>query len=145
MTEIAEQLPSDIDLDMVEKLMFQVNAEQRVKTEEAHHFADGIYVREMRAPAGAMILGHRHTTRHVNFLMAGEVVAIVDGEYRTITAPAFWISEPGRKMCVVVRDVIWINVHPNAENETDIARLAELFIKKTSVFLENSEKKEELQ
>lgn len=92
-----------------------------------HHFADGIYGRELRIPAGTVLTGkmHRHAT--LNILAAGEItVSTVDGMKR-LRAPAIFTSPANcKKVGYAHTDVVFLNVHPSTE--TDLAKLEAEFI-----------------
>ncbi len=84
-----------------------------------HHFAPGIYAREMRAPAGSVITGKVHKTRHLNIVSAGRLrVRNEQGEIKEIAAPYAFVSEPGtRRAAIVHEDCVWTTVHPNPDDE----------------------------
>lgn len=94
-----------------------------------HHFAPGVYMREMRAPAGSVITGCRHRTTHLNIVAAGRLTVIneQDGSRRTVSAPYVYSSEPGtRRAAIVHEDLVWITVHPTTE--TDLAKLEAMLV-----------------
>lgn len=83
-----------------------------------HAFADGVYARTMRVPAGVALVGKLHKTRHLWFLMSGKVTVYTEFGLKTYEAPAMIVSEPGEKRVIVAHtDVVWTNIH--ATNETD--------------------------
>lgn len=90
----------------------------------SHHFAPGIYVREIFMPAGEFIIGAEHTTEHFNIVLTGKATIIADGEVVEVVAPATFVSRAGvRKVLQIHSDMIWQTVHANPENETDTAKL----------------------
>ncbi|KAF1692653.1 hypothetical protein [Pseudoxanthomonas koreensis] len=95
---------------------------------ETHHFAEGIYGRELFIPAGTVLTGkiHRHST--LNLLMQGRIkVTSEDGMVRELEAPAIFTSPPGcKKVGYALTDTIWVNVH--ATRLTDIAAIESKFI-----------------
>lgn len=87
-----------------------------------HHFAPGLYVRELQMPAGTFAIGHRHKFAHLNILMEGKVLVLNDdGTTRELAAPAMFIGEPGRKVGVVLENMTWLNIY--ATDERDVATL----------------------
>jgi hypothetical protein len=132
-----------VRLKRLEKIEEILLTHPQVKTEITHHFAPGIYVREMRAPAGSGILGHEHTTEHLNILLAGSVLIEVEGQSVILTAPAIIKSPAGtRKIAAVVEDVRWLNIH--ASPETDISALEAMLYKKSKTYLAHEAKTEAL-
>lgn len=78
-----------------------------------HHFADGMYARELFRPAGTLIVGKVHRKEHFYMVMSG-VVAITngDGNAREVTGPCVIVSHPGAKRAVLaITDATCITVH----------------------------------
>lgn len=95
--------------------------------EETHHFADGIYGRELFIPAGTVLTGkiHRHST--LNLLIQGDITVTTPEGMRRIQAPAVFVSEPGTKKAGYAHtDTIWVNVHPT--KITDLEAIEAKFI-----------------
>ncbi len=89
-----------------------------------HSFADGIYVREIFIPAGTAIVGAIHKHDHPNFLMSGTVRVATEEGYHEYTGPMHMISKAGTKRALVaLTDLVWVTVHSNPTNETDVERL----------------------
>ena len=66
--------------EKVEELEKMMQAYDPVVLPLKHHFADGIYAREMFMPAGAVLTGAVHKTTHMCRLSQGRVrVATADG------------------------------------------------------------------
>lgn len=97
-----------------------------------HHFAPGIYVREIWMPKGAIILGHRHKTDHLNIIVQGAALVRMEGRTEHFAAPYTVRSGAGvRKALYILEDMIWMTVHDNPTDETDIATLDEMFTVKS--------------
>jgi hypothetical protein len=101
-----------------------------------HRFAPGIYLREIHMPAGVFVVGHEHATEHFNIVLQGRAqVRLIraDGESESvgmIEAPATFISEAGvRKVLIIEEDMIWQTVHANPDDERDIAKLEERYVR----------------
>lgn len=89
-----------------------------------HSFSPGIYVREIRIPAGTYIVGKLHKHEHPNFLMSGTVDVITDKGTETLTGPLSMISPAGTKRALYSKtDLIWITVHLNPTNTQDLEEL----------------------
>lgn len=98
-----------------------------------HHFGPGIYIRELSMRAGTIAIGHRQRHQHVNVLLKGRVLMLQDdGSTREVAAPMMYIGQPGRKIGLVLEDVVWQNIY--ATTETDIEKLEAMFLDKSSVF-----------
>lgn len=89
-----------------------------------HHFAPGVYMREMFIPQGVLLTGAVHKTAHMSVLSKGHIF-ILNGEERLeLVAPATVLSPAGVKRAIyAVEDSTWMTIH--ATNETDTAKLVE--------------------
>ena len=95
-----------------------------------HTFADGLYIREMRAPKGMLNVSKLHKTTHPFFILEGDVsIQTPEGVVR-LKAPYFGITKAGTKRVVYFHeDTVWITVH--ATKETDLKKIEEELIAKT--------------
>lgn len=103
-----------------------------------HHFAEGTYTRELRAPKDAVIIGHQHRHECTNIMTMGVVLTITNGVVTKFEAPC--VVKSGaftRKASIVVEDMIWLTVHPNPDNETDLSKIEERLFIKSQTFLKH--------
>lgn len=100
-----------------------------------HHFADGIYAREMFIPKGAVLTGAVHKTCHMCILSQGHVRVATDEGPVDLVAPATIIAQPGAKRAIfALEDSVWTNIH--ATNETDLDKLVEELTESTAMELQ---------
>jgi len=115
LTKYREQI---IEFESVLKQLPQLSEEL------IHHFAHGVYAREMRVPCGTILVGKIHRYSCINFIMSGVVeVRSQEGAYR-IEAPYVFVS-PGltKRAMVALTDLTWVTVHPaNSENLDELER-----------------------
>lgn len=93
-----------------------------------HHFAPGVYVREMVAPAGILMTGMIHKTEHVSVMLSGRML-VTDGQGNgmEITGPRIEIAKPGiKRVGYVIEEVRWITIHATDETDPDV--LEELLV-----------------
>lgn len=122
--------PTREQIELLEEKLLQI---QQLDTPVTHHFAPGVYVREIFMPAGAFIIGHEHKTEHFNVVLSGKASVLCDGKVIDITAPYIFVSKPGvRKMLFIKEDVRWATIHPS--EETDLEKLEPLLIHKSAAF-----------
>lgn len=78
-----------------------------------HHYADGVYTRELFRPEKTLIIGkpHKHSTSTV---LASGALAIWDGtEFAVFEAPAVFVSDPGvMKITYAITDATLVTSHP---------------------------------
>lgn len=85
-----------------------------------HHFAPGLYAREVKIPAGFVLTGKTHRFAQLNVLAAGEITVWIDGGMRRIAAPHTFVSQPGTKRVGYAHtDVTWITFHATQETDLD--------------------------
>lgn len=102
-----------------------------------HYFCKGIYARELFIPKGAYIVGKIHKDECLNVVLTGKIAVATETGDRIVEAPAVFVSGPGTKRAAVaLEDTIWMNVHPNPENEKDLELLEAQYIVKTHEELE---------
>lgn len=85
-----------------------------------HHFAGGVYAREIFIPAGTTLTGKIHKTEHLNIISKGDIsVATEDGVQR-IKAPYTIVSKPGTKRVGYAHeDTVWTTIHGSKEKDLD--------------------------
>ena len=77
-----------------------------------HHFADGMYAREVHRPAGCLIVGKIHRREHFYIVTKGKVAVLMEGEAKIYEAPCVLISKPGTKRVVyAIEDSVCLTVH----------------------------------
>jgi hypothetical protein len=97
-----------------------------------HYFAPGLYLREMRMPAGAIITGKIHKTEHYCILSQGSVTLVTENGREQVSAPAVIHSTPGAKRAIHAhRDTVWVNVHHNPTDERDLDKIDDIFVSDT--------------
>lgn len=110
-------------IDRMEAMLINLPA---AEIETLHHFAPGVYGREMRAKAGTLITGKEHKGSCINVLSQGRITVFdAVGDLKELTAPHTFISGPGtRRAGYVHDDVIWTSFF--ATDETDPVKLEAL-------------------
>ena len=112
-----------------------------------HSFAPGIYLREIFMPApkgvpveegqmaGTLLIGHEHNFEHFNMVLSGRALVSIEGKVEEIVGPCYFKSGPGiRKVLWVVEDMRWVTIHPNEDEERDIAKLEAKLVRPSGTF-----------
>lgn len=96
----------------------------QVEIPVVEYFCDGIYAREISAPAGATLVGEIHLKPQLNVVSKGKIRVATEDGIKTITAPATFISPAGVKRAgFVLEDVVWTTFHATTlDNESDIRK-----------------------
>ena len=92
-----------------------------------HTFPDGLYVRKVKMPAGAIFTSRIHACENALFILSGKAVVMSENEGQVIyKAGDNVITKPGtRRLLLILEDTIWATVHPNPDNVQDVPTLEE--------------------
>jgi len=134
-----DQLKEAIRLNNVERNLSNIEPRE---IPLKHHFAGGIYVREILIPADTIILGKRHRHKTCNFLVSGELSLYMgeDNPSKRVKGPMIFESEPGtRKLAYSHSDVVFMNFHPT--QETDLKKIEQEFIMPEQEYIEDRSQK----
>ncbi len=90
--------------------------------EVTHHFAPGLYGREIFMAKDSLVVGKIHKHAHLNSLLEGSCTVVTEHGDELLEAPAVWTSKPGIKRAVYCHtDVRWVTYHPT--EETDLSKI----------------------
>ncbi|PVY56732.1 MULTISPECIES: hypothetical protein [unclassified Simplicispira] len=90
-----------------------------------HHFAPGIYAREITIPKGTVLTGAVHKQESLVVLSAGRLRLVTDDGTVEISAPYTLTCKAGAKnAALALEDSVWTNFF--ATEETDQDKLVEL-------------------
>lgn len=134
---IAGQLErGEIDYEEVERMLL-ANQSPQTKPDigVSHSFCNGVYMREMRAPAGSLMLGHAHAEACFNIVLEGKVRVFLNSEFKEVSAPQVLITPANtRKFGYVIEDLCWINVI--ASESTNVEDIEKRFVIKSPTFVD---------
>jgi len=89
--------------------------------EVVNHFSHGVYGRELRVPAGSVIVGHIHKFENMNVLLEGEMTVITEDGPKRIGPGFLIVSPPGTKRAAYAHtDCRWLTVHGTHETNIDL-------------------------
>ena len=93
---------------------------EQLDLEPKHHFANGVYARELFMPAGSVVTSKIHKTEHFAVIVQGAVTVVQEDGKRYIEAPYMTITQPGTKRALYVHeDTIWITFHPTEKTDVE--------------------------
>lgn len=119
--------------ERVEHLEGLVQQVPQVECPVRHHFAPGVYVREMTIPAGAVATGAVHKTEHLSMVVGHCWLTTDDGVIEVRGLHTF-VSKPGAKRALhAVADTVMTTIHPT--EETDLSKLVQLLTHSTAAEL----------
>jgi len=104
------------------QLEHELGQHEQVDCPLKHHFAPGVYAREILLPAGSVVIGKIHRHGHLNIISKGSGFVATEFGRDYFNAPYTFTSEPGTKRAVhAITDVIWTTIH--LTEETDLAKI----------------------
>lgn len=110
--------------EQIERLEAQMRMMEQLPIEPVHHFADGLYAREILIRAGTILTGKVHSTEHLNIVSKGRIVVWTEDGMKEVAAPCTLISRPGTKRVgFALEDTVWTTIHANPQNLTDLEAL----------------------
>ena len=111
-------------LDRVYALERILERAPQVECPLRHHFAPGMYAREMTIPAGVTATGAVHKTEHLS-IVYGHCMVTTDEGVKEILDRLTFVSKPGAKRALyALTETIFTTIH--ATDETDLEKLCEL-------------------
>ena len=103
------------------------NSPDQVDVPVQHHFAPGVYMRQMDAAAGTLVVSKMHRTEHMNILLKGSLTVATENGIELLKAPCVLKSMPGTKRIGYFHeDSSWITVHPTFD--TDLEKIEQQVI-----------------
>lgn len=106
-----------------------------------HHYATGVYGRELFIPAGEVIVSKIHRGKTFNIITKGVISVISEKGYHTYHAPHVFVSDPFTKRVVISHeDTVWVTAH--GTDKTDLDEIEKEIIANDFSELEQIENKE---
>lgn len=114
----------------VERLEDVLSKYPQAECPTRHHFAPGVYMREMTIPKDVTATGAVHKTEHLT-VVVGHCVLTTDEGPREFMGYHVIHSKPGAKRAIyAIEETIVTTVHPT--EETDLDKLCELLTESKS-------------
>ena len=108
--------------ERIDKLEAEMFKQEQVAIATTHHFAKGIYAREILIKAGTLLTGKIHKTEHLNIVSKGSITVWTEDGMKRVDAPFTMVSRPGTKRVGYAHeDTVWTTIH--ATDETDLEKL----------------------
>lgn len=83
-----------------------------------HHFAAGVYARQMRLPARHQVQTHAHVYDHLSIMCGGPVAVECDGDVQRYEGVACILIKAGVKHTITaLGDSEWFCIHATDETE----------------------------
>ena len=111
--------------DMIEKL-FAIEAVllklPQVEIPLRHCFGNKVYVREMTAPKGSIIIGKMHKFKQVNIVVKGDISVLTEDGWKRMKSGDMFESPAGIKRALVTHEeTVWTTICGTEETDVDKA------------------------
>lgn len=124
-TELLAHILGDIQnkayIDVVRNVQQQItdNAEL-IDVPVVHHFAPGVYMRQMDAKAGTVVVSKMHRTEHFIMFLTGSCSVMTENGIEHIKAPCVLRTMPGtQRVCYFHEDTSCITIHPTQSTDLE--------------------------
>ena len=111
--------------DMIEKLFVIEAALKQMPQVEVplrHCFGNKVYVREMTAPKGAIIIGKLHKFKQVNIVVKGDISVLTEDGWKRLKSGDMFESPAGVKRALVTHEeTVWTTICGTEETDIDKA------------------------
>jgi hypothetical protein len=113
-------------LNKIEMLEAEINNLAQTDCPIRHHFAPGVYAREISIPKGTVLTGAIHKIENLAILSLGKLRLVTDDGTVEISAPYILTVKAGQKNAAfALEDSVWTNFFATTEIDTD--KLVEIF------------------
>ena len=122
LAHILGDIQNNAYIDVVRNVQQQItDTAELIDVPVEHHFAPGVYMRQMNAKAGTLVVSKMHRTEHMNILLTGSLTVATENGIELLTAPVVLKSMPGTKRIGYFHeDSSWITVHPTGETDLEL-------------------------
>jgi hypothetical protein len=129
------QAPSMASLEAIEADMLRY---PQAVIPVQHTLLPGLYARRIEIPADCRLIGKVQKHPHLNILLEGDITFMVNGVVQRVTAGWQGVIPGGtKKIGYTHAKTVWMTVHPNPGDETDIKALEDQIVTDTfSQYLE---------
>lgn len=85
-----------------------------------HHFAHGVYARQMDVTANTLVVSKMHRHQTINIFLRGNVTLVSEEGLIELTAPCVLISPEGtQRIGLFTSDSSWLTIHPTDTQDLD--------------------------
>lgn len=102
----------------------------QIEPQTVHHFASGLYCKEIILPAGCEAVQHRHNYSHMSVLCSGTAAVTVGDHRKVYIGPSvIHIVADELHRVEALSECVWLCIH--ATEETDKDKVDAVLVKKS--------------
>mgnify|MGYP003649053223 CR=1 FL=1 len=107
-------------IDEFQAAVLGLPEKQKVMHQVTNYFGPNIYLREMAAKAGDVVVGRSHKEEHLFSLVSGVIIVVDEDGVRTkIAAPMVYRAKKGRKIIYIIEDARFQNIWSTSETNVE--------------------------
>lgn len=124
-TELLAHILGDIQqrayIDTVRDVQQQLSeSPDQIDVPVQHHFAPGVYMRQMDAAAGTLVVSKMHRTEHFILFLTGSLSVLTENGVEHIQAPCIQRTMPGTKRVAYFHeDSTCMTIHPTESTDLE--------------------------
>lgn len=105
----------------IQRLQAMLGLMPQVDIEPKHHFANGMYGRELLMPAGTLIVGKIHKHEHLAIMVYGDILVYTEqGGKKRLKGYNMMVSPAETKRVVYpFEDTLWVTIHLDPDGKRD--------------------------
>ena len=121
LAQILGEVQNRAYIDVVQDIQQQIaDQAELIDVPVDHHFAPGVYMRQMDAKAGTLIISKMHRTEHFIFFLKGSCSVLTEDGVELIKAPCVLRTMPGTKRIGYFHeDTSCITIHPTGSTDLE--------------------------
>lgn len=83
----------------------------QIEVETRHRFANGLYYRTAKMPAGARAIGKKHRFENINVVSEGELYVATEDGIKLVKAPYMFTAPAGvKRVGFILKDTVWTSI-----------------------------------
>lgn len=100
-----------------------VQALPQVEFVKRHHFAQGVYARELTIPKGVVLVGAVHLQSQINIISKGDISVMTGTEVVRIKAPFTLVTPAGVKRAGYAHEeTVWTTILGTEETDPEVIK-----------------------
>jgi hypothetical protein len=113
----------------IENLEAEMLKHEQVECPLEHHFAPGLYARQIFIPKGTLLTGKVHKDDDISVLLQGDISVLTPEGMKRMRGPCTFVSKAGvKKLGYAHEDTWWTTIHANRTDESDIDKLEAILV-----------------
>ena len=121
LAQILGEVQNRAYIDVVRDIQQQITDQaELIEVPVVHHFAPGVYMRQMDAKGGTLVVSKMHRTEHFIMFLTGSLSVMTENGIEYIKAPCIQRTMPGTKRIAYFHeDSTCMTIHPTGSTDLE--------------------------